>query len=94
MSDRILPPARHETRDVAFRPMLVGAVLMAAGLGTIAGIAWWMFPHTMTDVVVPNGIPAYPQPTLQNSPSQDMSRFFQAEIRGRYDYERLSRRGS
>jgi hypothetical protein len=81
MPEDVLPPARHETRDVAFRPMLVGAVLMLCALGLIAGAALWMFPHTMTDVVVPNGIPAYPQPTLQNSPSQDMARFYQQEMK-------------
>jgi hypothetical protein len=80
MSDQILPPARHETRDIAFRPLLIGAVLMALALAGIAGAALWMFPHTLTDVVVPNGIPAYPQPTLQTSPSQDMARFYRAEM--------------
>lgn len=81
MSERILPPARHETRDVGFRPMLIAAILMLVALGLVALTAWLLFPRTATDIVVAGRMPRFPTPTLQNSPTEDMARFFQAEMK-------------
>ena len=80
MSEHILPPARHETRDIGFRPLVIGAGLMALTLILLAGFVWWMFPGTRTDKVIAGRVPAFPTPQLQTSPSADMARFTAAEM--------------
>ena len=80
MSERALPPARHETRDIAFRPMLIAAGLMAFALALVVLGVRWMYPHVTTDVVIAGRTPNYPAPQLQTDPSGDMARFYLGEM--------------
>ncbi len=80
MSEHVLPPARHETRDVGFRPMLIGAILMAAALALIALFVFLLYPHSTTDRIIAGPVPRFPSPALQTSPSTDMTRFYASEM--------------
>ena len=66
-----LPVARHEERDVGFRPLAIGAGLTLAGLAAMAGLALWIYPDTPTDKSLPDPMPAFPQPVLQANVGAD-----------------------
>jgi hypothetical protein len=75
MSDRILPPARNEVRDVRFRYVLAGASWLALALAIVMLSAWWLYPETMTDQFVTQPVPRFADPQLQSSPRLDMDKF-------------------
>ena len=75
MAERVISPARHESRDVRVGPMLIAAGGMAIALAIVVGAAFWIFPHTMTDQYVAAPIPNFAQPRLQSSPRSDMDAF-------------------
>lgn len=80
MSEHVLPPARHETRDIGFRPMLIAAILMVLALTLVALFAFWLFPHSTTDKFIAGPVPRFPSPALQTSPADDMARFYAGEM--------------
>ena len=68
--NRALPPARHETADVAFR---LGAGLLALSGGLLVlliGVAWLMFPRDVKDARFAQPFPAWPKPALQTDPAR------------------------
>ena len=77
-----LPTAQRETSDVALRPLLVGAggvllVLLVVGVLTV-----WLYPGSRDGRVVrTTGLPDFPAPQLQPSPSADMARFHAEQMR-------------
>ena len=75
MSERILPPARHEFRDVRFRYVLAGASFVALAIAIVLLSAWWLYPETMTDQFVTQPLPRFANPRLQSSPRLDMDKF-------------------
>ena len=75
MSERILPPARNEVRDVGFRHVLAGAGGLALALAIVLLSAWWLYPETMTDQYVTQPLPRFADPQLQSSPRLDMDNF-------------------
>jgi hypothetical protein len=80
MSERALPPARHEPRDVSFR--LIAALLALAGslLLLLTGVAWLIFPGELKDQRFSLPLPAWPTPRLQTDPAADMRQFRAAEL--------------
>ena len=66
-----LPVARHETRDIGFRPIVVSAGLALAGLAAMVGLALWIYPGTATDKSIQLPLPQFPQPALQDNVSAD-----------------------
>ena len=81
MPDAILPPARHETRDVRFKHIAAAASLMAAALAIVLLAALWIFPDTLTDQYVATPLPRFAEPTLQPSPRADMEAFRARQMR-------------
>lgn len=70
-----LPPAAHETSDVAFRPMLIAGIAMSAGLLAVLGLALWLYPGSVRDQAIPLPLPGFPEPRLQTDPAGDMAAF-------------------
>lgn len=71
-----MPPARRERTDVGLRAMAVAGALLLAGLGSVLGLASWLYPGSRTDkaFVPPNGS-EFPAPRLQTDVGADMARF-------------------
>ncbi len=80
MSERLLPPARHEAQDLGFRPMLIAAGLMLAALVLVGLGLWWLFPSAPGNHLTIGQVPDYPAPRLQASPRTDMARFYAKEM--------------
>lgn len=80
MSERALPPARHETRDVSFRLIAGLFALAGALLVALTGLAWLMFPGEIKDQRFALPFPAWPTPRLQTDPAADMRQFRAAEL--------------
>lgn len=71
-----LPPARHESTDVGFSPMLVAGVLMLVALAGALGLAAWLYPGAQTDKLLsPATNETFPAPRLQPDVAADMARF-------------------
>jgi len=68
-----LPPARHETRDVGFRPMLLAGILMLVALASMLGLAALIYPHSMREQTVSLPQAQFPVPQLQPNPAADMA---------------------
>ena len=66
-----LPVARHEERDVGFRPMAIAFGLTLLGLAAAAGVALWIYPNTPADKSLPQPMPQFPQPVLQDNVAAD-----------------------
>lgn len=76
-----LPPARHETRDVGFRPMLIAGVLMLVALGGVAGLAALIYPRSQVGNSIGRPVPDFPAPELQTNVGADMARFRDEQLR-------------
>lgn len=79
MSEHLLPPARHETRDVTFRFVSIafgGLLLGLIGSGLVAA---WLYPQVLTDHRVPAELPRFPAPRLQANPPADLRAFLAQE---------------
>ena len=68
-----LPVARHETRDIAFRPIFIAGLLTLAGLAGIGGLAAWLYPQSRASSAVTTPLPSFPQPVLQPDTGADMA---------------------
>ena len=80
MADHVLPPARHEPRDVEFRYLLIG---LASTLLLLLGCALFaiaLYPSAVVDHRLPSPPPPYPEPRLQTAPSADLQRFVAGEL--------------
>ena len=75
-----LPPARHEQRDVRFKPMLIAGILMLLALLAVAGLAAWLFPDSKQDRVVDLPQAQFPTPQLQPSPATDLAVFRKRQL--------------
>ncbi|MBV9750717.1 MAG: hypothetical protein JO157_18075 [Acetobacteraceae bacterium] len=76
-----LPPARHEVRDVGFRPLLIAGILTLMALAGVIGLAAWLFPQSLQDQMVPQAQERFPAPELQPSPPADMAAFHAQQLR-------------
>ena len=76
-----LPVARHEERDIGFRPMATGAGLTLIGLAATAGLALWIYPNSPTDKSMPQPMPQFAQPTLQNNVAADYGTLHDEQLR-------------
>lgn len=76
-----LPVARHEERDIAFRPVAIGAALTLVALAAMAGLALWTYPDTPTDKSLPSPLPAFPQPALQDNVGADYATLHAGQLR-------------
>jgi len=71
-----LPPARHEGTDVTFRAMALAGMLMLLTLGSMLGLAAWLYPSAQTDrQLAPAVAENFPAPRLQPDVGADMARF-------------------
>lgn len=80
MVEKVLPAARHETKDVAGSVIWVGAALVPGTVIVLALLVLWLFPNAITDRTMNLPLPRYPEPQLQLSPREDMARFHSEEI--------------
>jgi hypothetical protein len=73
MSERALPPARHEPQDVAARIMLIlgGVAFAMLGLALLAVLV--LFPKSLKDRSLGGSVPEFAEPRLQTSPRSDMT---------------------
>lgn len=76
-----LPPARHETRDINFTPMLIAAVLMAAAVVFTASIAYLIFPHSTLNRSYVGPVPDFAKPRLEPAPRADLHAFFEQKMK-------------
>jgi hypothetical protein len=75
-----LPPARHEQRDVGFKPMLIAGVLMLLALLSVVGSAAWLFPDSRQDRVIDLPQAQFPTPQLQPRPAADLDVFRKRQL--------------
>ncbi len=80
LTDRALPPAAHEPRDVRLRLILALFALTAGLLLLLLGVAWWIFPHAVKDERFARPFPSWPAPSLQLDAADDMRRFHAQEM--------------
>ncbi len=80
MSERILPPARHETSDVGFKSMLIAGILMLAALSLVAALVIWLYPRSTYDKELGRPLPKFAEPALQPDTSLDMRNFHAEEM--------------
>lgn len=76
-----LPPARHETTDIGFKPLFIAGLLMLVALAGIIGLAAWLFPQSLNDRDVPRAASNFPAPQLQPSAAADMTAFRAQQLR-------------
>lgn len=76
-----LPVARHEERDIGFRPLAIAAGLTLLGLAALAGLALWIYPNTPTDKSLPVPMPGFPQPVLQTNVAADYATLHGRQLR-------------
>ena len=89
-----LPVARHEERDIGFRVMAMGAGLTLLGLAAVVGVALWIYPDTPTDKSLPQHLPDFPQPRLQDNVAADYDTIHGEQLRqldGAYWIDRANR---
>jgi hypothetical protein len=75
-----LPPARHEARDVGFRPMLLAGIAMLAALLGVAALAALLFPDSRREGLVNLPRAQFPAPQLQPNPAADMEAFRKRQL--------------
>ena len=80
VTDRALPPAAHEPRDVRLRLILLLFALTAGLLLLLMGVAWWLFPGVVKDQRFAQPFPTWPEPRLQLNAADDMRRFHTREM--------------
>jgi hypothetical protein len=77
-----LPPAQHETADVALRPMLIGGAGVLMVLALLSGLTGWLYPGARDPHVVRTAnLPHFPTPALQADPAADMAAFRAEQLR-------------
>jgi hypothetical protein len=76
----VLPPARHEARDVSVRVALIGFALIGLVLVAIVLLPGWLFPAARTPTPA-SAPPAFAAPQLQPAPAVDMQEFRAAKLR-------------
>lgn len=82
MSERPLPPPRHEARDVTSRLLWpVGAIMFGMVLFALA-VSWWAFPAARRPPHLPDQAQTFAAPRLQRSARDDM-----AALKAREDAE-------
>lgn len=74
-----LPRARRDRSEVPMVPMLIGGALLALFVGSMLGLAKWMYPES--SYAVPITEPQFPQPRLQAAPNADYATFHRAQIK-------------
>lgn len=81
MSEPLLPPARHERRDVGFRfiVLLFGGIVITLLLMMV--LAYVIYPRAMRDNRFQQPFPDFPAPRLQEKPRADMRDFYAREMR-------------
>jgi hypothetical protein len=79
-TDRALPPARFEPRDVGLRFILILFALIGGTLLLTLGLVLAVFPNALQDRRFLQPFPDFPTPRLQTSPSSDMRAFHAAEM--------------
>jgi len=75
-----IPTAQREARDVSRRFIITAFVLLLSGVAIVGLLCWWIFPRAPHDRLLAYPPPAYPAPSLQASPPQDMARFYRQEM--------------
>lgn len=80
MSEHTLSPARHETSDVGFKPMLIAGLLMLVAVGLIALFVAWLYPRSTYDKQLSQPLPKFAEPALQPNTALDMQHFYAAEM--------------
>ena len=86
-----MPPARHERRDIGFRPMLLAGTLLLIAVGGMMGLAYWIYPRSLQDQTFHRPLPRFPEPQLQPNPPGDMEAFRALQLkqlRGTYWLDR------
>jgi hypothetical protein len=80
MSEKALPPARHEKRDVGFRQMAIGLSTGGIIVVLLVVIVGFVFPVYRLDRPIPRNLPAASPPRLQPSPRAEMATFYAEEM--------------
>jgi len=75
-----LSTARHERRDVGFRPMLFAGIGMLVALLSILGLAAWLYPSSTANRTVSLPQAPFPVPQLQPSPPADLAVFRKRQL--------------
>jgi len=81
MSEHVLLPARRETRDVGFAPMLIAGLLMLVALGSISLFVLWLYPRSTYDKQFGQSAPKFPETVLQPNTALDMQHFYAEEMK-------------
>lgn len=76
----VLPNARYEPRDITGRGIIFALVLLVGSLATVGLVVWGLFPHSITDTRITEGVAAFPSPRLQPDPQEDWARFHRTEL--------------
>jgi hypothetical protein len=81
MPEKILSPARHESNDVTTRFIWIGVPLVVACVFILAVLVLWLYPSATIDRTIQLPLPNYPNPQLQPNPREDMTKFYNNEMR-------------
>ncbi len=79
-AEKILPPARRETTDVALRPMVIAGGLVLVGLVSTIAFARFLYPEALRDDRRPLVLPRFADPVLQPDTPADMRAFRAAQL--------------
>src|SRR6201995_2408972 len=77
--ESILPPARYEHQDVAFRYMALGFAATFAAILLSLLLVMWRYPSIEVDRRLAGPLPVFPQPRLQPDPAADLRQFLDSE---------------
>jgi hypothetical protein len=75
-----LPPARRERLDLRFRTFAMAGSLVLLVLVLLAVAIRIFFPTSLQDQASIQPVPAFPAPSLQPSPPEDMRAFLQEQM--------------
>ena len=73
--EKVIPTAGHEGKDVSGRFVLGAAGLVVGAILCVIFGVMWAFPDALDDKLFSRAMPSFPQPALQPSPRDDMTRF-------------------
>jgi hypothetical protein len=79
-ADRVLPPTRHEPKDIGLRFILGLFALIGGTLLLMLALAFVIFPGAVKDLRFTQPFPDFPSPRLQSSPRADMQAFHAEEM--------------
>jgi len=80
MTEKVLPAARHEPKDVGRSVIAGGTALVLGTVIILALLVFWLFPSAMSSRTLHLPLSQYPNPQLQTSPTEDLAAFHGKEM--------------